>query len=193
MKKTYYKLTDQKMQTYNGCKWEIGVEKSASGTGELCTSGWIHVYDDPLLAVILNPIHAAFSNPRMFVCGTRGRVKTDRGLKFGVAHCTLVEEIVLPQITLNQRSAFGILCAMDVCSEKSFKSWAENWLSNKDRSADAAASAAASAATDAATYAANAAASAADYAAYAANAANAAANAAKINLTKIIKKAITIT
>lgn len=47
---------------------------------------------------------------------------------------------MLNEVTLNQRVAFGILCAMEVYKNPKFIEWAENWLSEKDRtyaSADA--------------------------------------------------------
>ena len=53
-----YKLTDQNHQTRNNTKWGAGVTHTASGQGDLCTAGWLHAYTSPLLAVLLNPIHA---------------------------------------------------------------------------------------------------------------------------------------
>ena len=187
--KKYYKLTDENLETYHGCHWQLGVERSAAGRGELCTAGWIHVYDDPLLAIIMNPIHANFQRPRLFEVATRGRVKNDRGMKFGVQHCTLVRELPPPVITPVQRAAFGILCVLPVYTDTCFIAWAEKWLNGSDRSIEAAANAAnaaANAADDALAYAANVANAAAyaatnaaaDAAANAANAADAAANAA---------------
>ena len=55
-----YKLTNENHETYNGTKWGPGVTHETDGHGELCGSGWLHYYDDPLLAVLLNPIHANF-------------------------------------------------------------------------------------------------------------------------------------
>src|SRR3990167_643411 len=173
--KKYYKLTDENLETYHGCHWQLGVERSAAWRGELCTAGWIHVYDDPLLAIIMNPIHANFQRPRLFEVATRGRVKNDRGMKFGVQHCTLVRELPPPVITPVQRAAFGILCVLPVYTDTCFIAWAEKWLNGSDRSIEAAANAAnaaANAAADALAYAAN----AANAAAYVAT--NAAANAA---------------
>ena len=53
-----YKLTNQEMQTHNGFQWELGEWQETSGEGGLCGPGWLHYYSDPLLAVLLNPIHA---------------------------------------------------------------------------------------------------------------------------------------
>jgi hypothetical protein len=206
-----YKLTDQNLQTYNGCQWKIRVEKTTSGEGYLCSEGWLHYYHHPLLAALLNPIHANISKPKLFEAKALGIHINDNGLKGGCTRLTLIKEIEFPNISLNQRIAFGILCSLEVYKEKSYIFWANNWLNNINRTRTAAD--AAHAAADAA-YAAYAAAHAA-YAAYAAahaayaahaatnvahaatnvaHAAHAAAKAAgnifKLNLIKIAKKAM---
>ena len=138
-----YKLTNQEMQTCGGFQWKLGEIKEASGEGPLCSSGWLHSYEDPLLAVLHNPIHAAINSPRMFTADTLGgRVLYDLQLKLGSTQLVLLEEIRVPQITTAQRVAYGILCALEVCKSDHFTSWAERWLSGEDRSADAAAAAA---------------------------------------------------
>ena len=149
-----YKLTDQNMQTYNGCKWVLGEEKTTSGEGELCGPGWLHCYSDPLLAVLLNPIHADYENPRLFRAHVGGTSKPDHGLKSGYTKMTLIEEIPVPAISTAQRVRFAILCAMKVYQDPGFVQWGENWLSGKDRSAEAAAAWAAWAAEAAAAWAA---------------------------------------
>ena len=54
-----YKLTTQDLTTYNYTKWVLNEWKETSGTGKLCTEGWLHCYTSPLLAILLNPIHAS--------------------------------------------------------------------------------------------------------------------------------------
>ena len=77
-----YKLTDAQAQTHGDTQWGDNVEHTAPGTGPLCSAGWIHAYTDPLLAVLLNPIHAKFSSPRLWEAdGDVGA--TDHGLKVG--------------------------------------------------------------------------------------------------------------
>lgn len=129
---TLYKLTDEKGQTYNNTQWGPGVTHTASGVGELCGSGWLHAYTSPLLAVLLNSIHAAFDNPRLWEAD--GEVgATDNGLKVGCTRLTTVREIPLPEITTEQRVRFGILCAKAVCTDAPWTRWAEKWLSGVDR------------------------------------------------------------
>lgn len=136
-----YKLTDQNMQTRGKYQWTLGEERTASGNGGLCGPGWLHFYTDPLLAVLLNPIHANISEPRLFEAeGDVG--EDDHGLKVGCRRATLVREIQLPVVTKKQHVRFAILCAQLVCSDPSWNSWAEKWLSGKDRSAEAARAAA---------------------------------------------------
>ena len=169
-----YKLTDQNMRTHIGFQWKLNEEKTTSGQGDtLCNASWLHYYHSPLLAVLLNPIHADIKNPRLFEVKALGKHLDDRGLKGGCNRMTLIKELKLPEITLNQKIAFGILCSLQVYKEKSFVSWAKNWLSGTNR--------------DTAAYAADA--YAAD--AYAAYAADAAAAAAAIDFIKIAKKALT--
>ena len=139
MTKILYKFTDQNMQTHGGCQWVLGEKKTTSGEGELCGPGWLHCYADPLLAVLLNPIHADYENPRLFRAHVGGTSKPDHGLKSGYTKMTLIEEIPVPAISTAQRVRFAILCAMKVYRNPGFVQWGENWLSGKDRSAEAAA------------------------------------------------------
>lgn len=134
-----YKLTDQNMQTHGGCQWELGKTKETSGEGSLCGPGWLHYSHNPLLAVMLNPIHTNISNPRLFEAEADGARNDDHGLKGGCTRLTLLREIALPEVTTTQRVRFGILCAMQVSTDQQWRTWAEDWLSGKDRSRWAAA------------------------------------------------------
>ena len=170
-----YKLTDQKMQTRGGYQWEIGAPSETDGSGDLCGPGWLHYYHDPLLAVLLNPIHANIDNPILWEAEAEGLHRDDNGLKGGCTRLTLLRQIDLPQITTEQRVRFAILCAKEVCAEPVWNAWADRWLSGADRSDAAAARAAAAAAAAAAEAWVVEAAEAADAAAAAAAAAEAAA------------------
>jgi hypothetical protein len=44
----------------------------------------------------------------------------------------------LPKLTTIQRVEIGIRCALTVCKDDKFRTWAENWLSGEDRSAESA-------------------------------------------------------
>ena len=93
MKNIRYKLTDQNMQTYNNFQWELGVWKEATGKNTYsCTDGVLHYYADPLLANLFNPIHANYSNPRLFRIEIDKELNSD-GLKGWSKKQRLIEEI----------------------------------------------------------------------------------------------------
>ena len=96
---TLYKLTDQDGRTRAGqageTQWGLGVKHKATGKpGQaLCTDGWIHAYKHPLLALLMNPIHAKICNPRLWEC--EGRIGKRAGqLKCGCRTLTTVREIL---------------------------------------------------------------------------------------------------
>ena len=108
-----YKLTDQSGQTRNATQWGPGVTHEASGEGELCGHGWLHAYTHPLLAALLNPIHANFQEPVLWEA--EGEIWLyDHGLKVGCRKLTTLRQIPLPAVTLEQRVEFGIRCALSV-------------------------------------------------------------------------------
>jgi hypothetical protein len=184
-----YKLTNQDNMTFNNTLWGEGVTHETDGSGELCGPGWLHFYHSAELAAIMNPIHAQIKNPKLWECEAEGQFLDDHGLKGGCTRLTTIREIPLPEVTIEQKIRFGILCARKAFGGKSeqWDRWCEGWLSGSDRSKAAAAAAARAAradaytaaraaayAADAADWAAYAAADAADWAAYAADAAAAA-------------------
>ena len=140
-----YKLTDRYGQTWGGTQWGPGVSHSGTGALWLCGPGWIHAYEHPLVAVLLNPIHANFKNPRLWEA--EGEVGLRDGpLKCGCKTLTTVREIPLPAITTEIRVRFAIMCAKEVCACLSWEAWADRWLSGEDRTQAAADRARASAA-----------------------------------------------
>jgi hypothetical protein len=134
-----YKLTTQGDTTHNSTLWGPGVSHTTDGSGELCSNGWLHAYTHPLLAVLLNPMHADIRKPKLWLAYGSGKRKDDRGLKVGFTTLKTVKELPLPEITTVQRVAFAIYCALEVYKEPSFAQWAAKWLSGEDRSKDAAA------------------------------------------------------
>jgi hypothetical protein len=169
-----YKLTDSAGYTRNSTLWGEGVThkvKVSVATPKLCTSEVLHAYTSPLLAVLLNPIHAAIVQPQLWEA--EGEVVISDWDKVGCKTLTTIARMPLPEVNTIQKTAFAILCAKQVCKELQWTKWANAWLSGKDRSSKAA-KAAAYAATYTASY--------ASYASYAAaNAANAANYAANAN------------
>ena len=188
-----YKLTDSKNQTQNNTQWGENISHTATGkSANLCSDGWIHFYTNELIAVLLNSNHANFSNPHLLEWETEGEHHHEP-LKLGCKTLTTIKQIPLPEISVTQRIAFGILCGKEVCHDEQWNKWADNWLNNTDRSyasaaADAAAAVHAACAADAAARAADAAWSAACAADAAARAADAG---KKIDFIAIAQKAMT--
>ena len=164
----YYKLLSQEMTSHNDTKWEIGVPIFVSKQGnEMCTDQVLHCYNHPMLAVIFNPIHANIRKPKLFEIQVDGICNND-GLKFASKSQTLIKEISLPEISLEQKIEFAIKVAKLVYKNGSWNSWADKWLDGSDRTVGAAyAAASAVGAAYAAAHAASAVADAADAAAYA--------------------------
>ncbi len=50
----------------------------------------------------------------------------------------LVKEIPIPTVTTAARVRYGLLCALEVCSDKEWRTWAARWLDGSNRSAAAA-------------------------------------------------------
>jgi len=176
-----YKLTDKNDQTYGGCQWGKDVTHTADGKGELCTRHWIHYYDDPILALLMNPAHANFKQPHLWGCEIEEPTKHDHGLKSGTVKLTTIKRLRKKRITKEQFVKFGILCVKQRYSDRKWNKWADNWLNGTDRSARSAIAAANAAytANATATVVAHTANAAVNTAVYAANAvANAAAHAA---------------
>jgi hypothetical protein len=63
-----------------------------------------------------------------------GKTKTDQGLKFGAVSVKTIKRIELPEITLEQKIIFGILCAMEVYKDDKFCTWGNHWIDGSDRS-----------------------------------------------------------
>lgn len=140
--------TLQDNTTSGGATLEWGAGYTATGPGtKLCSPDVIHAYTHPLLAVLLNPIHADYPNPKLWRC-EGDVVADDHGLKVGVKTLTTIEEIPLPVVTTEQRVKFAILCAKQVCKDEKWNDWADKWLSGEDRAAAEAAAAEAAAPID---------------------------------------------
>ncbi len=206
MSTTVYKLTDKNDKTRAGesneCQWGEGITHTADGNGDLCTDHWIHAYPDPLLAVMMDRVHANYL-PKGHLWECKADVGLEKSDKIGCKSLTTIKLMDVPKVTTDQRRAFAIMCALEVYNlwekydkDGKWKKWAEGWLSGKGRStaayaAAAAAAADADAAGAAAAYAA-AADAAADAAAYAASAAVRAGQAKKIDLVAIAHKAVKV-
>lgn len=155
-----YKLTDANGTTYNETQWKPGARHKVTGRLKMCDNG-IHAYSDPLLALLLNPMHANIMTPWLWECEASDEHLDDHGLKSCHRWLQTIRELPVPQITTEQRMRFAILCAIESgCNDSTWVAWALHWLDGSDHS-EAAATSAASAAWAAAMEAAGAAAAAA--------------------------------
>ena len=155
-----YKLTDEHLKTYAGFDWSELLEQQKpaprlkGGYSYLCGSSVYHAYTSPLVAVLMNPVHAGFENPRMLEVG--GKIVVNDGTKVGCLTLRPLREIELPVVTQEQRIRFGIfsaLAAYNKCTKEGgfysytfelkfflreeFIPWARDWLSGKDRTKEA--------------------------------------------------------
>lgn len=132
--KKYYKLLSQNLTSYNNTEWHIGVPVTVSKEGnKMCTNQVLHCYNHPLLAVILNPVHANIANPRLFEISVDEIVAND-GLKYASKSQTLIKELELPKISVEQKIEFGIRVVKLFCTNEKWNLWADKWLDGSDRS-----------------------------------------------------------
>jgi hypothetical protein len=160
-----YKLTDAAGYTQRDEEhetlWTPGEWREVKWGGALCRAGCLHAYRDPLLAVLLDPVHACFlPSGRLWVA--EGDVRAEDPTKVGCSRLRVLREHDVPDISKAAKIRWAIYCASAVYREPQWLQWAERWLGGSDRSrqsawvvaADAAAAYAAYAAADAAAYAA---------------------------------------
>lgn len=116
--------------------WSIGGTHVAIGAGtDIGSDAMIRVYEHPLIAVLMNPIHEDFDPTKMRLFIAEGDIVVRQGqLQCGVRALKLVEEIPVPILTLEQRVKFALLSHKEVCDDPDWNTWADAWLSGKDRS-----------------------------------------------------------
>ena len=131
-----YKLTDENLQTREGFQYVLGVEATAPGVGRICSYGWLHAYEDPLLASFFSPTHIHYFHPRLYRAEGKVGIR-DGQIKLGCSKLILIEEIPLPEINIEQRVEIAIRTVMLVYTEPAWTEWAEDWLSGKNRSLEA--------------------------------------------------------
>lgn len=127
-----YKLTNSEGYSYNYTRWGEGITHTASGEGGLCGPGWLHAYTHPVLAVILNNIHANFILPLLWEA--EGEIeKDDHGLKVGTTKLTTIRQLPLPEVTGTQAMRLAILSVLEVYKQPEVQEWGVRWLANTDR------------------------------------------------------------
>lgn len=138
-----YKLTDALDRTHGGMQWGEGVRHRVRGKDGLCSSSWLHAYESPLMAVVMDLQHARYlPTGHLWEAEGGGASLRDGGLKIGVASLTTLRRIAIPEISTAARVRWAILCAWEVCTDPTWRRWAAAWLAGADRAAEAAKAAA---------------------------------------------------
>jgi len=116
-----YKLTNQDNTTHNGFKWEVGNTykiPQKERKMEMCNGGMFHAYRSIELGLLLNPIHAKISNPKLFEM--KGKIQVEDFGKVGTYSLSCIKEIKLPKWYVDEsvlrkvQIQFAILCAEKV-------------------------------------------------------------------------------
>lgn len=130
---TLYKLTDD-LGRARGVQVRTGATLSRAETGpcDPCTARAVHAYTDPLLAVLMDPVHGRYGTSARLWTARMRIVGTD-GSKVWGRRMTIGEEIPLPVVTTEQRVRFAILAALTVYDEPGWVAWAHGWLDGTDR------------------------------------------------------------
>lgn len=153
MKEQPCKLTRADGSTRGGVVLSEGAHLAVYGPLVMCRNG-IHYYRHPLLAAFMSPVHVGVYSVLWSVV-PGGVIEHNSQLKSVCSEMDVGRVIDLPVITPEQRVEVAIRCAMVVCNDSVWLSWAHRWLDGTDRSAaaaDAAALAADAAADAAATH-----------------------------------------
>src|SRR5262252_1851744 len=100
-----YKLTNAEGRTHGGTQWGEGVTQSVepSANPALCSGDVLHAYADPDLALLMNPVHAAFRQPRLWEA--EGEPCTQKPDKLGCFALTTTREMDLPEWFGNKAKA----------------------------------------------------------------------------------------
>ena len=133
-----YKLVRPDCTTYNDTKWKVGELVTVVTPGnKMCSNQVLHCYSNPYFAVIFNPIHADYCDPRLIEIECNSIVNTD-GLKEASKTQTMLRELPLPVLSTAQKVVFALKCVMLVYKDPAFVLWANAWIMGEDRSAGSA-------------------------------------------------------
>jgi len=134
-----YKLTDAQGRTRAGedneLTWAVGVEHKTTGTGtRLCSSDVIHAYEHPLIAVLMNPVHAMLNPWQVCLFLAEGKIVARDNFHCGVHSLKIVKELPVPKFSLEMQVQLAIWAAKHTCTDTSWNQWADAWLNQQDRS-----------------------------------------------------------
>ena len=94
------------------------------------------VYDDPILALMMNAAYEGFKNPHIW------KVEGEKTLSFGFRYeckkLKAIKRIEITEPTSIQRIAFSILCSIHLMKNQFYKIWAKNYLNGNNRTKETA-------------------------------------------------------
>ena len=129
---TLYKLTAADGRTKNNTQWGENVTHTATGdiAQALCSNAWIHAYESPEIAVLMNPLHAAFDPFQLWQAEGNPEIY-DGQIKCGCRSLTTIRRVPIPAFDSQQVKRFAVHCAAQVCDDGGWRAWAHSWLSGK--------------------------------------------------------------
>jgi len=123
-----YKMTNENGQTKNYTQWGQNIEHIVTGQLDKVD---LNAFTDPLLAVLLSPIYCNFKRPQLWEA--EGYIEKENVLHVECTRLKTICQIELPQVTIEQRIRFAILCIKEVYLNVEWNNWADKWLSGENR------------------------------------------------------------
>ena len=128
----YYTLTESDNTRPQG--WQtltIDSGQSYSATGEAADifgDAYFIYYNDPQIALMMNPLHFNFSNPLVWNCSVSGEIKTGIvNLYSGAKEITYIDTTGITELSESQKVAFGITCYQQLANNV-------DWIANANKS-----------------------------------------------------------
>ena len=123
----FYLITDSNNKTWRDVTWEENITHEQNDNPNYLFS----VYDDPILAHMMNSAYEGFKNPNIWLA--EGKVTNSFEFRYECSKLTAKKQIQVNIPTDDQRIAFAILCSIQIVSNPIYKKWAKNYLSGNDR------------------------------------------------------------
>ncbi len=127
----HYYVTDREGKDWKGRQWGEGVRLREDNPNYHFVT-----YDNPALALLMDPAYDAFPDPHVWLA----EVGDPSPLDFRTASplLTALRPAQPPTPTVEQRVAFGIVCALNVIADPDFSRWGLAWLGGTDRTPESA-------------------------------------------------------
>ena len=129
-----YLITDGENKTIRDVLWGENITNEQHDNPNYLFS----VYNDPLVAHMLNPAYEGYKNPNIWEA--EGNISQSFGFRHECDKLTSIKKVDIANPTDDQRIAFAILCSLHLVSNSVYKNWAKEYLSGLDRTKEKAAS-----------------------------------------------------